>query len=451
MSRSLAWGIAIGIALGVAYAASPLTVWFAGAIAALFAWAGRGLGEGERRMVWAVLALGVGVRVLALALLFLVSDHSLLTSFFWDGDGVYLKYRAMVIRDVMAGIPVSQADSFHAFDRGYGWSSYLYVLAYVQYLVGPSPFGIHLLNTAMYTTAAVILYRLVRPAYGSAPALGGFALMLLLPTLVAWSVAALKESFYLLLCAVGLMAAVTVSRHPRWLARVAALLLLAAVIAANGTVRTGASTIMIVGFAAGLAGSFVVRRPLMMVLLLVLVPLTAPALWEQPRTQALVMDQLRAAAVRHVGNVETRGNSYSLLDRRSYEPDGIATMRPDEGLRFVLRALVSFVAVPLPWQVASKAELVFLGQQAIWYLVVILAGIGFIAGLRRDALVTCLLAGLSAAGAATIALNGGNVGTLVRFRDTIVPFVVWLGALGATLAVGRALPRRVTMRNAPCQ
>lgn len=448
--RTLAWGTAIGIALGVAYTASPLTVWFVIATASLFAWAGRGLSEGERRMVWAVLAVGVGVRVLALALLFLVSDHSLLTSFFWDGDGVYLKYRAMVIRDVMAGVPVSQSDSFHAFDRGYGWSSYLYLFAYVQYLVGPAPFGIHLLSTTMYIAAAVILYRLVRPAYGAAPAWVGLSLMLLLPTLVAWSVSALKESLYILLCAVGLMAAVTVSRDRRILARLAAGAMLVAVVAANGTVRTGASSIMLAGFAVGLAGSFIVRRPLLIVALLVLAPLTAPRIWERPRLQAVVMDQLRAAAVRHIGNVTTEGNSYSLLDGRNYEFGGIRTMKPEEGRRFIVRALVSFVMVPLPWQVVSRSELIFLGQQVIWYLVVILAGVGFIAGLRRDALVTCLLAGLSVAGAATIAINGGNVGTLVRFRDTIVPFVVWLGALGATVAVTRALPRDVTMRNAPC-
>lgn len=450
MSRSMTWGTAIGIALGVAYTASPLTVWFAIAMAGLFAWAGRGLGEGERRMVWVVLAVGVGVRVFALALLFLLSDHALLTSFFWDGDGVYLKYRALVIRNVMAGIPVSQPDSFHAFDRGYGWSSYLYLLAYLQYLTGPAPFGIHLLNTALYMATAVILYRLVRPAYGRTPALAGLAVMLLLPTLIAWSVSALKESLYIFLCAVGLTAAVTVSRHPRLSARVAAIAVLAGVIAANGTVRTGASAIMIAGLAAGLAASFIARRALLVLLLVVLVPVAAVWLWERPGIRTRVIEPLRTAAARHVGNVTTPGNSYRLLDRRNYETNGLQTMRPDEGRRFIGRALVSFVTVPLPWQVESRAELVFLGQQVIWYIVVILAGVGFIGGLRRDPLVTCLLAGVSAVGAATIALNGGNVGTLVRFRDTVVPFVLWLGALGATLALARAFPGRVTKRSAPC-
>ena len=101
--------------------------------------------------------------------------------------------------------------------------------------------------------------------------------------------------------------------------------------------------------------------------------------------------------------------------------------------------------VPLPWQLTSRSEVVFLAQQVIWYILVALAIVGLVAGLRRDALVTCMLAGLAAAGGAVIALNSGNVGSMVRFRDTIVPFVVWLSALGAVSAMSR-----MTKRSAPC-
>src|SRR5688572_12897129 len=167
--RSLAWGTAIGIALGVAYTASPLTIWFAIAMAGLFAWAGHGLGPRERSYVWGILATAAAIRVLAIAVLFLSQNRHFLDSFFWDGDGVHLKHRAFVIRNIWMAIPVSPSDLYGAFDRAYGWSTYLYVLAYLQYLTGPAPYGVHLLNVAMFLTAAVILHRLVRSAYGRAP------------------------------------------------------------------------------------------------------------------------------------------------------------------------------------------------------------------------------------------------------------------------------------------
>lgn len=44
-------------------------------------------------------------------------------------------------------------------------------------------------------------------------------------------------------------------------------------------------------------------------------------------------------------------------------------------------------------------------------------------------------------GGVTIALNSGNLGTMVRFRDTIVPFVVWLSARGAISLVNVVVSR----------
>jgi hypothetical protein len=144
-----------------------------------------------------------------------------------------------------------------------------------------------------------------------------------------------------------------------------------------------------------------------------------------------------------MGSVRTESRSYKLLDERIYsEPNGIATMTPGEGLRYALRAVISFVVAPLPWQIYSRSGLAFLPQQLIWYLLVALAAVGAAVGLRRDPLVSCLLIGLSIVGAAAIALTNGNIGTMVRFRDWIVPLVVWLSAVGTTAIVSWAMPRR---------
>jgi hypothetical protein len=39
--------------------------------------------------------------------------------------------------------------------------------------------------------------------------------------------------------------------------------------------------------------------------------------------------------------------------------------------------------------------------------------------------------------AAVVALTTGNVGTLVRLRGLVTPFLVWLGALGGIVALRR--------------
>jgi hypothetical protein len=141
--------------------------------------------------------------------------------------------------------------------------------------------------------------------------------------------------------------------------------------------------------------------------------------------------------------VRTEGHSYKVLDSRMYSAvdsdQTIGHMTPVEGLRFVVRAVTDFVTVPLPWQMESRQELIFLPQQLAWLLLVPLAIVGLLAGLRRDPLVTCLLFGVAGAGALATALNSGNVGTMIRHRDTVVPFVVWMSACGAvTLASAKA-------------
>jgi hypothetical protein len=88
----------------------------------------------------------------------------------------------------------------------------------------------------------------------------------------------------------------------------------------------------------------------------------------------------------------------------------------------------------------SRSELLFLPQQMAWYVLVGFAMIGVVEGCRRDALATWLFIGMSTAGAAVIALNEGNIGTMVRHRDSIVPFVACLGAIGATALLARFAP-----------
>jgi len=448
VSRSvLVWGTAAGIALGVAYAASPLSVWFLAAMIGLFAWAGRGLTERERRWVLGVLAVAVVLRVMAIAGLFLTSDHNQFVSFFWDGDGLALKLRSVWIRNVWLDIPIAPHFFSVAFDRFYGWTTYLYVLAYVQYWLGPAPYAVHLFNVVLFLASAVALYRLVRSSYGRTSALLGLVILLFLPTPFLWSVSALKESIYIFLLVLGLVATVRVVRG-RFLPRAFAAAVLAVSMLAIDGIREGAQLIAVGGLGAGLVGSVVVRRVSIVLLVLLLLPFAAHRAWQDPGVQAQTMSRLQEAAGRHTGNVRTTGHAYKLLDQRVYSVDrsDAATpqagiMTPPEAARFVVRALVGFVVVPLPWQVQSASEIVFLPQQVIWYALVAFAGVGLITGLRRDALVTCLLAGVATAGAAVIALNSGNIGTLVRHRDTVVPFVVWLSALGVVATVSRFVSR----------
>lgn len=444
-SRRLIFATVSGIVLGTAYALSPVTLWSAAAIIGIFVWAGHGLPQRERRWVLSFLAGAVALRVLLVAALFIASNPSEVSSFFWDGDGAALARRALSIRDVWLGKDISPFYFHVAFDRLYGWTTYLYVIAYVQYVLGPAPYAIHFFNVSLCLATAVVLHRLVRSAYGWEAALLGFVLLLFLPTPVLWSVGALKESLYVFLAALALVATVTVLRSPRIVTRAAALAVLAGAVLAIDGVRAGAFLIVTLGLAAGIAASVVIRRISLVLLILVALPFLAIRAAENPAVQARLTSQLAASGQLHIGHVRTEGHSYKLLDSHFYSENAVnaMAMTPPETARFVVRALADFIVVPLPWQTESASEMVFLAQQVIWYVLVVLAFVGVVAGVRRDALVTGTLVGLVATGAAVIALNSGNIGTMVRHRDTVVPFLVWLSALGAMVTVSTVISRTV--------
>ena len=452
---------ALAVLAGFLYTLSPLSVWCGVGVVGLFIWAGHGLPDRERRWLFSVLALALGLRLLVVIGLFLLTDPDQrpLVSFFFDGDGQYIKQRSLWFRNWWLNVPIHQNYFRQAFEN-YGWSGYIYVIAYLQYLLGPAPFGVHLFNILLFLAASVALYRLVRTAYTPAAALVGLTLLLFLPTLFAWSISALKESFHLFVGAAALIAAVGIVRSRSWIRFVAVVGLVAAM-GVLATIRGGAFEIM----AAGLAGGMLVRvltlKKWVVVATLVCLGAGLFAVSRSPDLQTRVTDPvttvLRGTAAVHLAHAISPGHAYRLLDDSFYTTTGrsrapaILPGSPDEAsatltfqelTRYVARSAVAFLVVPLPWDAVSWSEIVLVPQQVAWYLMVPLALVGVVAGFRRDVLVTLLLVSYIVVAAVPISLSNGNIGTLVRHRDTVVPFIVWLSGLGAVSLTGWLASRR---------
>jgi hypothetical protein len=446
---------AVAVLVGFLYTLSPVGVWCGVGVVGLFTWAGRGLPDRERRWLLSLLAVALGLRLLVVIGLFLLTDPDQrpLVSFFFDGDGQYIKQKSLWFRNWWLNVPIHQYYFRQAFEN-YGWSGYIYVIAYLQYLLGPAPFGVHLFNILLFLTASVALYRLVRTAYTPAAALVGLTLLLFLPTLFAWSISALKESFHLFTGSAALIAAVGMVRG-RGRLQLLAVVGLVAAMGVLATIRGGAFEIM----AAGLAGGMLVRvltlKKWVVVATLVclgaglFVVSRSPDLGTRVKDPAMTI--FRGTAAVHLSHAISPGHGYRLLDDSFYtttsllrasaidpgSPDkAVATLTLQELTRYVVRSAVAFLVVPLPWDAVSWSELILVPQQVAWYLMVPLALVGVVAGFRRDVLVTSLLVSCIVVAAAPISLSNGNIGTLVRHRDTVVPFIVWLSSLGAVYLVG---------------
>ncbi len=428
------WRLAVlaGAAIGVVYALSPLTVWFALAAFAIVRWAEHGIDGDERRRLRLLLIAATVLRVLAVVVLFARTDHRTTPFATFFGDEEFFIKRSISLRNLALGVPIHSADFIYAFDE-VGQTSYLYLLAAIQVLVGPSPYGVHLVGIAFYLAAVVLLYRLARRTLGRAPAFAGLTLLLFLPTLFAWSVSALKESAFLLLTASSVALVEVVVRGRRWTRRVTAVLGIAVLIATAESLRRAGAWMTSASLVVGLMTAWIVTRPRVLLATIVMAPIAVGAVFSRPDVQLRAFEAVKQGAQQHAGHINTPGYVYKTLDDRFYISSyDLGDMRFFEQARFVVRALVGYAVVPLPWQAPSRTLIAYMPEQIVWYLMVALVPFGFVCSLRRDPLVASLLLAVAAISATLVALVSGNVGTMVRHRGMVIPYIVWLAAVGAS-------------------
>jgi hypothetical protein len=427
------WQIAIagGVLLGIVYTLSPLTVWAAAAFAFLVWWIGDGLPAPERNRVRAILIAAILARVLAIGVVWLTTDHARVPFASFFGDEEYFIRRATWLRNVALGIPIHTADLIYAFDD-YSYTHYLYVIAFVEALVGFAPYGLKIISAAMYLGGAVILFRLARRAYGSGVALAGLLVVLFLPSLFAWSIAALKEPPYFLIGALACSVAVTTMRTRSIWRRIAGVLFLCVAAGLLQSIRDGGLIIAVIGLGGGMLFGWLARHPWPALTFAVVVPIAVFALLARPPIELRAVQEVRRAAKLHWGHVNTPGYSYKSLDAELYPERGaIDQMSRDATGRFLVRSAVEYLTVPRPWTIESRPALAFVPELMFWYCTLALLPIGFLVALRRDAIVTMVLGAYAFALAALVAVTGGNIGTLVRHRGLALPFLIWLSAVGA--------------------
>jgi 4-amino-4-deoxy-L-arabinose transferase-like glycosyltransferase len=437
----MAWSVVAGLVVAAAYALSPLTVLAAVLAAVLFRFAGRGLPPAEQRWLAGLLLLALALRAAAVGVIFLAAPHDDQAVAVLSGDEAQMQARAMRMRDIVRGAGTDRFDYVVVFDE-YGQNSYNAVLADAQVLFGPSPYGMRLLNSLCFAFAAVLLFHLARRAYGALPAFGGLAVLLFVPTLFVWSISLLKESLYFLLTVTTLVAALHAARRPGIRARVGALAVIAVALWSLRDLRPGAVAITLAGLGVGLGAGYLGTRPRRdrMVAgaacaVMATVALALPAVRSRAQTG------LGAAAKTHAGHVFTVGHSYKLLDGGFYVHPRPLTenvrLTPGEAARFLIRAIVSFVTVPLPWQIVTGSELAFVPEQILWYMIVALAAVGARSAFQTDSMVAGALLGLACTTAAVVAVTNGNVGTLIRFRGLVTPYVIWISAVGFCVTIRR--------------
>jgi hypothetical protein len=443
--------VAAGVLVGVAYTLSPLTILTLPALVVLTMRAGRDLPPRERWWLYALLVIGVVFRLTAVGALFLsAGDNQPFATFF--GDEEMFKFRSVWLRNIGLGVPISAADFIYAVEET-GKSQYLFVLAFVQALVGAAPYGIHLFNMTLYVAGALMLYRVARASYGPLVAMSGLIVLLCMPSLFIWSISALKEPLYTVLAAAELVCVLHIVRARRLPVRLISLVTVFVIGFALESLRKGGLLVAGIGCVGGLSAAFVITRPRLLLASAVILPAAVAAAVATTSLEDRVLSILRDSAIYHVGHVFTPGYSYKTLDVWYYiDPADIRRMPMGDAAAYAFRSVVAYVLQPVPWAIESRSVLAYLPEYVMWLTMVALLPVGFVAGIRRDPMVTCVLVAHGIVIVMMVALTSGNVGTLIRHRGLALPYFVWFSALGAFALLQRlAMHANATPRLEPQQ
>ena len=354
------WGAAAGIGLGLLYAASPLLTGALAASAALLAFAGRDLPRPERRRLVAILgaALAVRLALIGAALLRAIPFLNDLSVGALRGDDSYYIGRAIRARDIALGLTDGRYDYFIVYDE-YGRTSYLQILTLLQTLFGPAPYGMRAINALLFVTAAYLLFRLARQAYGATTAALGLTAVLFMPSLLVASTSLLKESTYFFVTALLLTVVLAAARNPRWFARIAAIAIAAACLWALDDLRRGALLLSIAGIATAMALRVAFedaaarssqrsrwRRSS-------LLPLGPSPRFTRARLTPL--SRLRKPTPATSSRLATPTSCSTRVSTciRARRRRGRCNLTDAQAARFVIRAARSFLFTPWPWEMMS--------------------------------------------------------------------------------------------------
>ena len=312
----LRWAILAGLVLGTVYTLSPMTVISVAVLVAGLRWVARDLSGRERDWFLILFVTAIMLRLAVIGALVLSADGSKPYTVFF-GDEWIFKSRPIWLRNVGLGIPVSTADFIYAFDET-GMSGHMYVLAFLQTLVGDAPYGVHLFNVTLYVGAVAALYRVVRQSFGGMTALGGAAILLFLPSLFAWSISALKEPVYIAVAAAELLMVLAIVRSPRLVWRGAAIVAVVLLAVGMEELRKGTLIVAALGTIVGLGGWWALQSSRRMLAAAIAIPVVVIVAMLQAPVQARVMSLVHESVKYHAGHIVTPGVTYQLVEPRIY-------------------------------------------------------------------------------------------------------------------------------------
>jgi 4-amino-4-deoxy-L-arabinose transferase-like glycosyltransferase len=324
-------------------------------------------------------------------------------------------------------------------------SAYSYLLMGIYAALGYAPLVPKLLNIGFAALSVVLVFEIASQMFRTSVGLLAAIGAAILPTMIIWSIATLKESLVLVLALFGLwtvqLALVARRDDPR-IANALVALLAAVLLLLD--LRSSSALILLVLLAVALAARSRYRpRPWQVALasVAVVIVLGSGLLYARSRTSnrsvaGIVEDIVLQVRHRRAQEAASAGSQLrpeqDVLSATGTElplSEAASDAAPFTFVGDVLEPLGYALFAPTPWQAHSLPELAASAEMPVWYALLATSLVAWRASPRQK-LFTALLASYAVANWLVLAAAEGNVGNLLRHRLLLDPALLILGGAG---------------------
>jgi 4-amino-4-deoxy-L-arabinose transferase-like glycosyltransferase len=322
----------------------------------------------------------------------------------------------------------------------YLMNAYVHAEAAVYFVAGHHLLVMKLLNCFFGALTAGLIFLIARRLFGGpAGAFAGIAAAVF-PSTFLWSLMSLKDTMFIFAAALLLWLITLLLKTGRWLL----ILPILAAFALVGGLRTYVQAMFTLLIPATVLLQSRVRLPRKWALSAVLLTGCLALLWVSGGVQwfGVPVDQVNRMRYCMVAGANS---AYVASSEAAAEACADEEAVPARSLQEIVAWLPTgtwhVIAAPFPWAADTTAERAAMPEMMAWYLAVTLAALAIVHHWRdwRDYV---HLIGYIGGIAFLLAITQGNLGTLVRHRGMIIPFVLVFSGAGAAWLWSRWRARR---------
>jgi len=376
------------------------------------------------------------------------------------GDSAYYTLRGYWMALDWRGLSLSSEILGEAYNSGYGWHGYTYLIGGFHYFFGFSPMSSVILNCIFGALIPVLCYFIARLCFTEAICKIFAVITAFLPSLVIWSVANLKDIPLILTTLFILWSFMMFIKSRRIPRNILFLLLMAVGLLAQSTLRAyimplTVTSMLIAYFAISKYPSVYIKIFMVIIavfLSVALFKITPARLDHAFRQRIFPLLTIHQAAV-------IEGTNYRILEDKYYliNPDFQSGKAPDEYyylypattltyrqyLTVYIKGVFHFMFEPFLQKTGSITRALSYPQMILWYILTPFAVLGLAIVMRYRWREYLVLFSYFVIVVSASALTQANIGTVFRFRDMITPVFLFWASIGLVkIAGGRLLKER---------